>query len=203
MCVRVHGWMVSVMASEREHTWDAASGGPESLSRFGGGIKGLWRGLGDGTDLYNVLARRARQEGRWIGLPERGDPLPPPPPPPSPPPPSVSQRRRKNPGCPSVSARTFANMAAHAHARARARAALGERSSSNALTWALLALLNVNTSPARLEGLCQRSPPVRICAGAALLRFFVFFLFPSCRRLMSVQERRRTPLQPPCSFPLD
>lgn len=43
----------------------------------GGAIKGLWRGLGDGTDLYNVLARRARQEGRWIGLPERGDPLPP------------------------------------------------------------------------------------------------------------------------------
>lgn len=46
VCVCVHrgrgvqGWMVSVIVSEREHTWDAVSSGPKSLRFFRAPLSG-------------------------------------------------------------------------------------------------------------------------------------------------------------------
>lgn len=135
-CVRVFVCTVS----EQEHTWDAVSGGPKSLSCFRAPLSGSSPALATLHPfvMYLCIDRKGDGSGCQSAVTRN----------PPPPPPSVSQRRRKNPSCPSDRAR-------RAHVRLQtwlhAHAALGQMSSSNAYTWALFALVNVNISPTRLK----------------------------------------------------
>lgn len=81
---RVHGWLVSVIVSEQEHTWDAASGGPESLSCFRAPLSGSSPALATVRTFMMYLC---------IVHDRKGDGLPPPPPPTHPLPISQSAAR--------------------------------------------------------------------------------------------------------------
>lgn len=113
---RVHGWLVSVIVSEQEHTWDASSGGPESLSCFRAPLSGSSPALATVRTFMMYLC---------IVHDRKGDGLPPHPPPPHQ---SVSsQRRHKNSRCLSdrarcahVRLRTWQHTQARACAHARA-----------------------------------------------------------------------------------
>lgn len=78
----VHGWMVSVIVSEQERSWEAVSGGPESLSCFRAPLSGSSPALAAGRTFLVHEAHVHHRKGDGSGC-QRGVTWTPAPRPPS------------------------------------------------------------------------------------------------------------------------
>lgn len=91
----VHGWMVSVIVSEQERSWEAVSGGPESLSCFRAPLSGSSPALAAGRTFLVHEAHVHHRKGDGSGC-QRGVTWTP-----APPTTIISQRRHQTTSCPS------------------------------------------------------------------------------------------------------